>query len=146
VLTSDSFVRHRIHVERKVEDVGIVPLDRHRVLQILTNLLANAKHAVKQGGCQKPRITIGMARVATPAGERLRLRVEDNGVGIPPENLQQIFAFGFSTRPDGQGVGLHGAVNQAREMGGDLTAESAGPGLGAAFTLTLPIAGARNPV
>jgi sensor domain CHASE-containing protein len=143
-LSSDSFLRHRIEVERKVETVGLVPLDRHRVLQILTNLLTNAKHAVKAAGHERPRIGIELTRIAMPEGAQVHFRVTDNGVGIPAENLARIFAFGFSTRPDGQGVGLHSAINQAREMGGDLAAESAGPGQGAAFTLSIPLSKSKE--
>jgi signal transduction histidine kinase len=67
------------------------------------------------------------------------IRVEDNGIGIPPENLTRIFSHGFTTRPDGHGFGLHiGAIN-AREMGGSLSVASEGTGRGATFTLILPM-------
>jgi signal transduction histidine kinase len=77
--------------------------------------------------------------------ECARIRVEDNGIGIPPENLTRIFSHGFTTRPDGHGFGLHiGAIN-AREMGGSLSVTSEGAGRGAAFTLILPMSPpARN--
>ena len=76
----------------------------------------------------------------------LMVRVEDNGVGIPPENLTRIFSHGFTTRPNGHGFGLHlGALN-AREMGGSLSAASEGIGRGASFTLILPVqAPVKNP-
>jgi signal transduction histidine kinase len=67
------------------------------------------------------------------------VRVEDNGIGIPPEHLTRIFSHGFTTRPNGHGFGLHiGALN-AREMGGSLSAASDGAGCGATFTLILPM-------
>jgi signal transduction histidine kinase len=66
--------------------------------------------------------------------------VRDNGIGIPPENLIKIFNHGFTTKRDGHGFGLHSGANAAKEMGGSLTAESNGPGLGATFTLELPVA------
>ncbi|MBC7860787.1 MAG: ATP-binding protein, partial [Burkholderiaceae bacterium] len=56
-----------------------------------------------------------------------------------PENLTRIFAHGFTTRRDGHGFGLHGSVLAAQEMGARLSAHSDGPGLGATFTLDLPI-------
>jgi two-component system NtrC family sensor kinase len=67
------------------------------------------------------------------------ISVIDTGVGIPKENLERIFSHGFTTRPDGHGFGLHSSALAAKEMGGTLHAESAGPGQGATFTLTLPI-------
>ena len=62
----------------------------------------------------------------------------DNGAGIAPENLTKIFTYGFTTKKEGHGFGLHSAANAAKEMGGSLTASSAGPGQGATFTLELP--------
>ena len=76
-----------------------------------------------------------------PAGpERVRLVVGDNGVGIPKENLERIFAHGFTTRKTGHGFGLHSAANAAKELGGSLSVRSDGPGRGAEFTLELPVA------
>jgi signal transduction histidine kinase len=66
--------------------------------------------------------------------------VRDNGVGIPAENFARIFTFGFTTRKDGHGFGLHSSVNAANELGGTLRGESGGPGQGAVFTLELPAA------
>ena len=72
------------------------------------------------------------------AAPRIFFQVIDNGGGIAPENLTQIFTYGFTTRKEGHGFGLHSAANAAREMGGSLTAASDGPGQGATFTLELP--------
>jgi signal transduction histidine kinase len=60
-------------------------------------------------------------------------------MGIAPEDLARVFAFGFTTRNDGHGFGLHSSALAANEMGGSLTAQSEGAGQGATFTLTLPI-------
>jgi signal transduction histidine kinase len=73
------------------------------------------------------------------------MAVTDNGVGIPHENLERIFGAGFSTRPGNRGRGLHSAANQARELGGDLTVVSEGPGRGATFTLSLPVVHPEEP-
>ena len=68
----------------------------------------------------------------------------DNGVGIPPENLTRVFSHGFTTRKGGHGFGLHSGANAAKEMGGQLTAQSEGTGKGATFTLELPLEYQRN--
>ncbi|MRR38778.1 ATP-binding protein, partial [bacterium] len=73
----------------------------------------------------------------------VRVSVQDNGVGIAAENFTRIFRHGFTTKPDGHGFGLHSGALAAKEMGGSLQVASAGPGLGATFILTLPIANAR---
>lgn len=79
-------------------------------------------------------------RVEQAGPERVRLVVADNGVGIPKENLERIFAHGFTTRKTGHGFGLHSAANAAAELGGSLTVRSEGAGTGAEFILELPVA------
>jgi signal transduction histidine kinase len=71
-------------------------------------------------------------------GSRLRIRVEDDGEGIAPENLARLFSHGFTTRKNGHGFGLHSCALAAHEMAGTITAHSDGPGKGAAFMLELP--------
>src|SRR5436853_599447 len=73
------------------------------------------------------------------------ISVIDTGIGIPRENLERIFNHGFTTRPDGHGFGLHSSALAARELGGSLHAESAGPGKGATFTLALPLTSPESP-
>jgi signal transduction histidine kinase len=71
--------------------------------------------------------------------------VKDSGAGLAPENLTRIFAHGFTTKSDGHGFGLHSGALSARQLGGSLWAESEGPGLGATFTLELPLAATTAP-
>ncbi len=107
-----------------------------RPLQILVNLLKNAKESLAASPKLDRRLTFGASRY----GDRLILTVRDNGVGIAPENLTRIFSHGFTTKPKGHGFGLHSCANAAKEMGGSLTVESDGVGKGATFTLNLPYA------
>jgi two-component system, NtrC family, sensor kinase len=136
-MNASAFERHGVAVERRFSPVPLVRVDRHRALQILINLMRNAKYALDDAEGAEKRITISI--VAGDEG-RVRIAVMDNGVGIPQENLTRIFAHGFTTRKDGHGFGLHSGALAAREMGCTLTAASAGTGLGATFTLELPIA------
>jgi signal transduction histidine kinase len=73
------------------------------------------------------------------AGERVRISVIDNGVGIAAQNLTRIFNHGFTTRANGHGFGLHSGALAARELGGSLSAHSDGLGRGATFTVELPL-------
>ncbi|MBB3119510.1 DAHL domain-containing protein [Pseudoduganella violacea] len=111
-------------------------LDRHRVLQILINLLGNARRAMDGLAAGERRLIL---RLRQSADDSVQLQVADSGEGIPAENLARIFSHGFTTRKDGHGFGLHSCVLAAREMGGSLQAASDGPGTGATFTLQLPI-------
>jgi signal transduction histidine kinase len=136
-LNAESLERHGISLERVFEPVGQVKADRHKVLQILVNLLKNAKDALQVLKPGERRIRVQIARATDGL---LGFSVEDNGPGIAPANLTRIFQHGFTTKQNGHGFGLHSSVLAAREMGGDLVARSAGPGKGATFTLTLPLA------
>jgi PAS domain S-box-containing protein len=133
-----ALIRHDVRATREFEAVPSILGEKAKVLQILVNLIRNAKYACDEAGVSEKVITVRIRLSATPG--RVQLTVEDNGVGIPPENLTRIFRHGFTTRPTGHGFGLHSAANAAREMKGSLTAQSAGHGRGATFTLELPVA------
>jgi signal transduction histidine kinase len=120
-------------------DYGALPqarLDRHRAIEILVNVIQNALQSLRDARRTDPSLELSVTAVGD---DRLRFEVTDNGVGIAAENLTRIFAHGFTTKSDGHGFGLHAAANAATEMGGTLTAHSDGPGLGATFTLEVPI-------
>ena len=133
-ISSGALSRHHIEVVREFETVPPVLVDRHLVLQILVNLVSNAKHALDHRNKGR-RLTLRVK-----VGERgVRVEVTDNGAGIVPENLTRIFQHGFTTKKTGHGFGLHSGANAAKEMGGSLTVQSDGPGTGATFILELPI-------
>jgi PAS domain S-box-containing protein len=127
--------RHQINVLREYSETPPVLVEKHKVLQILVNLIRNAKYACDDSGKQDKQIIL---RVANGNG-RINISVIDNGVGITAENLTRIFNHGFSTRKSGHGFGLHNGALAAKEMGGSLAAFSEGPERGATFTLELPI-------
>jgi C4-dicarboxylate-specific signal transduction histidine kinase len=141
-LNASAFERHNINLVREFdENLPKICVDRHKFLQILINLLRNAKHAVQDVSEHERRMVIHVG-MASPG--RIKIVVSDNGVGIPAEHMTKIFNHGFTTKKEGHGFGLHSGANAAKEMGGSLTARSDGPGKGAEFTLELPITLARN--
>ena len=135
-MSSGSLERHRIALVREFEVGMNVSIDKHRVLQILVNLIRNAKHAMQEVDRDDKQLTITVNR--TESG-MVSIAVNDNGIGIAPENLANLFNHGFTTKKSGHGFGLHSGANFARELGGSLIATSAGIGHGATFTLTLPV-------
>jgi len=141
-ISSISLSRHGITVIRDFKPVPNIHVTRHKVLQILVNLIRNAKYAMDETGRADKPMTI---TIEPHTDAIVRISVRDEGVGIPEENLTRIFNFGFTTRKDGHGFGLHSSANAARELGGHLTGHSEGPGRGAVFTLDLPVAGGRIP-
>jgi PAS domain S-box-containing protein len=135
-LLGASFQRSGIHVRTEYSAVPSVEVDRHKLLQILTNLLSNARQALEE--CSRPDKGITVRVASAPEG-RLHVEVADNGVGIPAEHLPLLFSQGFTTREVGHGFGLHLSSLTARELGGSLTCKSAGREQGATFILELPL-------
>ena len=134
-INAAGLTRHEVQLIREYSPVPPFPIEKHKVLQILVNLLSNAKYALDAGGGPNSKLTV---RVEMNGGDVVKVSVMDNGVGIVPENLTRIFQHGFTTRKDGHGFGLHSGALAAQELGGSLTACSGGPGKGAIFTLELP--------
>jgi signal transduction histidine kinase len=132
-----ALARHSVAVIRDFRPAPPVLAEKAKVLQILVNLIRNAKYAADDGGREDKKLVL---RICTTVQGRVQLTVVDNGIGIPAENLTRIFAHGFTTRVGGHGFGLHSSANAAKEMKGSLTVTSAGLGKGAAFTLELPAA------
>ena len=131
-----------VHVDRaylKRNDV-ILMADRHRVLQVLVNLVANAADAMDEAGEGTLRIDL---QSCPEEGSLARIAVSDTGQGISSENITRIFSHGFTTKKEGHGFGLHSAALAAKELQGRLTAESKGLGKGATFNFDLPIATER---
>jgi signal transduction histidine kinase len=128
--------RHQVEVRREFQsNLPQVIVDKHKVLQILVNLLRNAKYACDESGRPEKCLLLQ----ASNGGGSIKISVIDNGVGISPENLTRIFSHGFTTRKDGHGFGLHSSALAANEMGGRLSVRSDGLGKGATFTLELPV-------
>jgi signal transduction histidine kinase len=128
--------RRGVRLERSYDAVPPVALDKHSVFQILLNVLRNALQAIDAAAKDEKRIGV---RICRHGVDRVRVEVSDSGIGLTAENLTRIFAHGFTTRSDGHGFGLHSAALAAKQLGGGLWAESEGPGLGATFTLELPM-------
>lgn len=134
-IDATSLARHDVEINRNYLEDPEFHVAKPKVLQILVNLIRNAKHACMESPSSPKWIKISVQ----PSPELfLRIQVEDNGVGIPPENLNRIFSHGFTTRSNGHGFGLHSGAEAAKEMGGSLRAFSQGTGRGATFVLDLP--------
>lgn len=136
-MNADSLLRHDVQIERDFQPVPAILGEKAKVLQILVNLIRNARTACEESQQAEKRLVLRIC--PGTRADRVRLIVADNGVGIPADILTRIFAHGFTTRANGHGFGLHSAANAAREMKGTLTVESAGAGRGATFILDLPV-------
>jgi PAS domain S-box-containing protein len=135
-MNAAALARHGILVIRDFHEVPVISVDKHKVLQILVNLIRNAKYAIDAAARREKRLSVS---IKVNERQMIEIMVSDNGIGIAPENLTRIFSHGFTTKRDGHGFGLHSGALAAKEMGGSLTAFSDGAGKGATFALQLPV-------
>ncbi|HEX7859742.1 MAG TPA: ATP-binding protein [Verrucomicrobiae bacterium] len=135
-MNAAALARHGILVIRDFHEVPVISVDKHKVLQILVNLIRNAKYAIDAANRRDKRLSVS---IKVNERQMIEITVTDNGIGIAPENLTRIFSHGFTTKRDGHGFGLHSGALAAKEMGGSLSAFSEGSGKGATFILQLPL-------
>jgi PAS domain S-box-containing protein len=134
-INAEMITRNQVEVEREIMDLPTLLFDRHKVLQILTNLISNAIYALSQ--CNRDDKILKI-QVKESKDGFVRIDVCDNGIGIPKENLTRIFEHGFTTRKTGHGFGLHSTALSVNELNGSIKVHSDGPGKGAVFTVELP--------
>ena len=106
-------------------------IDRNLVGEAITNVMTNAVEAMPGGGTLTLRTTVN-------GGESVELLVQDEGQGIPAENLEQIFHLYFTTKERGNGLGLSLAMRAIDLHHGTLDVEST-PCQGTAIRIRLPI-------
>ena len=136
-ISEPSLVAANIAVTREIKATPTVSVERQKVLQIVGNLLKNAKDSLDATDAAEKRIAVSVSMLS---GQTVQIAITDNGVGIPPDVLTRIFAAGYTTKKNGHGFGLHSSALLAKELGGSLRAQSEGVGTGATFILELPVA------
>lgn len=107
----------RVHFHPDLADTA-VRLDGERIQQMLIDLLRNALEAMSHGGD----LTVTVAG----DGEHVEIVIEDTGIGIPPENMDQLFTPFFTTKPPGEGtgLGLPSAYATVKAHGGSMVVQS----------------------
>lgn len=124
-----------IQLIRKFEYDPLLYIDKHKMIQVLVNFISNARYAVMNNEVENRIVETG---IISRNGEVV-FYVQDNGIGIEKEDMNRLFEFGFRKRVGGHGYGLHHSALMAKEMDGEISVASEGPGLGARFTITVPL-------
>lgn len=124
-----------IKIIREYDELDPVYIDKSKLLQILINLIKNAKEALLASSNDEKILII---RLQSYNKNTLQIQISDNGIGISPENIPMLFTQGFTTKPKGHGFGLHSSIFAANELQGSLTVVSDGLMKGATFTLQFP--------
>lgn len=140
-LQAASLEKRQIQIVREYRDHPVCFIPRLKLIHIFTNLIKNAREAMDEVGEQHRVLTIEV----WSQDDNTCVSVQDTGCGIEPQHLKRIFGFGFSTKRDGHGFGLHSSANAIAELGGSIRAFSDGPGTGSRFELTIPRRVASNP-
>lgn len=142
-LMQDAIMMHKVAYERaKIEIIcdykfnKKINVDKTKLLQILSNLIKNSIDSLLESESKEKKIIIC---VQEEKDAQFSIRISDNGVGVISENITKIFSYGFTTKKNGHGFGLHMSAISAKEMGGKLIVESEGKDKGATFILTLPV-------
>ena len=133
ILENEFRLRH-VRVEKHLaECMPETLLDVNQMEQVFVNLLINGVEAI-----QDEQGTIKVSSAADPKTERLRIEVEDTGMGISNKNMERIFEPFFSTKPKGTGLGLSVNYGIVQKHGGNIQVFSQ-PGQGTRFTVEIPL-------
>jgi len=134
ILVSGLDLKQDILLEKNYKKIPSCFIDKVKLLQVLVNLLCNAKDALYAAPNDRKMISISTSL----QNKTISIKVQDNGIGIAPNNSNKIFYYGYTTKETGHGFGLHTSALVMHEMGGDIQMKSEGVGKGAVFTMTLP--------
>lgn len=130
-----SLESNQVEIERCYCTAIEISADRSKIVLILVNLVRNASEAMITNHDQTAKITLEV----DIQQHSISISIKDNGHGISQENMNNMFRYGFTTKQDGHGFGLHSCALAAKEMQGSLTVHSDGPGQGSLFQLSLPL-------
>ena len=133
-LNGKSSTAAHVKVIRELDTEIEIRSDRHKIQQILVNLISNAIDATMNNQVNNRIIRIGLK----VQEKDVCIEVTDNGIGITADQLKKVFTHGFTTKKTGHGFGLHSSAIAAKVLGGSLRVQSEGAGLGATFLLTIP--------
>lgn len=132
LLHATTLEKHGVRVVREVSRTPSIHADRSKLGHIIANLLKNAVESLDLVPLDQRSVRLA---IRPGAESTVELAVQDSGAGIDPAVRDRLFAYGFTTKPEGHGFGLHWCANAMREMGGTIRADSAGIGQGATITL-----------
>ena len=141
LVLSGHLVLPHIRVVRELRATRAVAFNRQELQQLLVNLITNALQAMPDGGTLTLRTRDWSGEAGGGGAE---VEVQDSGPGIPPEVRKQLFLPLFTTRKDGNGLGLWVSLSLVERHGGSIEVEDA-PGGGALFRVCLLARGGLPP-
>ncbi len=119
-------------------------LPRNQLFQALVGVVQNSVEAIGEGETEQGMIEVALFPEKRNAVEGVTFSITDNGVGVEPDRLQELFTFGFTTKKDRHGEGLHATANFVKSFGGEIALSSDGVGKGATVILWFPLRSDEN--
>jgi len=120
-------------IEKQYGKINLVRIDKVKLLQVMANILRNAKDAVMESSNKDKIISIKTSIIQ----DKILIEISDNGIGILPKDTNKIFNYGFTTKKSGHGFGLHTSALAINVMGGKISVSSEGLNKGTIFTIEL---------
>ena len=135
MLTGERIVNYGIEVKKNYYSTFTIQAVKTKLIHVLMNFFKNACESLLVNSPGNRFLEINILKGSDGS---TCLKTSDNGSGIKKEDLAKMFTYGFTTKKDGHGFGLHACAKMIQEMGGSIFAESEGEGKGAVFTITFP--------
>ncbi|OGR13413.1 MAG: hypothetical protein A2097_14575 [Desulfobacula sp. GWF2_41_7] len=137
LMLSEKTKKLDISIETEFNETREIYIQKAKLLNVIINLLKNAQESIVESNNTVKKISI---RVYEDKKDGcVYIKIEDSGIGLTKEETKLIFSYGYSTKEDGHGFGLHSSANYMTEMNGQLWAESKGKTQGAVFIIKLPL-------
>lgn len=138
-MLAESITKYSVAVKKDIEpDLPPIRIEQSKLLQVMINLFKNALEAMRDMPLDGRHLTVS-ARLDSD-GKFVSIAIKDSGMGFSPEDKEKLFTYGYTSKKEGSGFGLHSCANFLIANKGTIEAKSNGPGTGAEFIVRLPLA------
>ncbi|MDZ7814734.1 MAG: ATP-binding protein [Planctomycetota bacterium] len=136
-INREAITKRNIKVRFMFGEVPVIRVEKNKLIQVLVNIIKNAIEAIDSSDSERDEMVVSASY--SKKTEMVSIDVKDSGIGMTAEVRANLFKFGFTTKEQGSGFGLHSSYNLIKAMGGTINAQSEGKGKGATFSIELPL-------
>ncbi|MFC1843228.1 ATP-binding protein [Thermodesulfobacteriota bacterium] len=137
-MLADSITKYSVAVKKDTEsDLPPIRIEQSKLLQVIINLVKNALEAMRDK--QLDERNLAVSANLDNDGKFISIAIKDSGMGFAPEDKEKLFTYGYTSKREGSGFGLHSCANFLIANKGTIEAKSNGPGTGAEFIVHLPL-------
>jgi signal transduction histidine kinase len=137
-MLEESITKYSVAIIKELDPaLPAVRIEQAKLLQVMVNLVKNAVEAMRDA--ESGERILDVATHLDSNGKFISITIKDSGMGFAPENKKKLFIYGYTTKKEGSGFGLHSCANFLIANKGSIEAISNGPGTGAEFIVHLPL-------